>query len=70
MIDIISDAIKNVAKKLFNFINSTGEIKVTKKCDRQGNNYWLVFNPITRSYSYFYSEIEVKMWIEGVYYNY
>lgn len=49
-------------------INKNTEPKVWQKCDRQGNIYWLVFNPITGFYSYFSSEQEVRIWIEERYY--
>ena len=66
---IVNNLIKAMANKWFNFFAREVEIEVFQKCDRQGNNYWLAFNPINRSYNYFGSEAEVRMWIEQSYYN-
>ena len=66
---IVSNLIEKMANKWFNFFARKVEIKVFKKCDRLGNQYWLAFNPAKRSYICFGSEAEVRMWIEGSYYN-
>ena len=65
---IINNTIKIIAQQCLRFIEPK-EIKVLQKKDCQGNVYWLVFDPITKSYSYFYDEAEVRMWIEQSYYN-
>ena len=65
---IINNIIETIAQKCLKFVEPR-EIKVLQKRDRQGNIYWLVFNPNTKSYSYFHDEAEVRMWIEQSYYN-
>ena len=64
----IKNGIEIIIQKWCNFIDRKAEIKVCQKRDLQGNSYWLAFNPITKSYSYFYTEAEVKMWIDRSYY--
>ncbi len=49
--------------------NQRTEPKVWQKCDRQGNSYWLTFNPITGLCSYFSDEKEVKMWLDQYRYS-
>ncbi len=52
-----------------NTINNSREIRVWQKSDRQGNSYWLVFDPVTGHYSSFADEREVRIWIEERYYR-
>ncbi len=52
-----------------NTINNSREIRVWQKSDRQGNIYWLVFDPVTGYYSSFSDEREVRIWIEERYYR-
>ena len=65
---IIYNPIRIIDNFWSQLIKKRTEPEVWQKCDRQGNNYWLTFDPITGSYSYFCSEQEVKMWIEKRYY--
>ncbi|WP_319421669.1 hypothetical protein [Pleurocapsa sp. FMAR1] len=44
------------------------ELKIWRKGDREGNSYWVVFNPITGSYNHFSDEQEVRIWLEKSYY--
>ena len=67
---IIDNLTNKIANRWFEISSQKTEIKVFKKRDRQGNKYWLAFNPIDSSYNYFASEVEVRMWIEQNYYNY
>ena len=67
---------KNVQKYLaaiydfwLDIITVKTEIQVQRKCDRQGNIYWLVFDPVTGYSSCFSSESEVRIWIEQRYYS-
>ena len=64
---IIYSSIRIINNLWSQLIKKRTEPEVWLKCDRQGNSYWLTFDPITGSYSYFCSEQEVKMWIEKRY---
>lgn len=66
IIQYINSIIDNFWSKL---IDRKTEPKVWRKCDREGNIYWLVFNPITSLYIFFGSEQEVRIWLEERYYH-
>ena len=65
VIRYINTIINNFLTKI---IDKKREPKVWQKCDRQGNIYWLTFDPITKIYSFFSSEEEVRIWLEERYY--
>ncbi len=65
---IIYNPIRIINNFWSQLIKKRTEPEVWQKCDRHGNNYWLIFDPITGSYNYFCSEQEVKIWIEKRYY--
>ena len=69
----VMNIIQNVNSIIDNFwsklIYRKTEPKVWQKCDREGNIYWLIFNPITSLYISFGSEQEVRIWLEERYYH-
>lgn len=45
------------------------EPHVKQKCDRWGNCYWQIYDPLTGFESCFSSEQEVREWLERRYYG-
>ena len=45
------------------------EPDVRQKCDRSGNFYWQIYDPISRSYLFFNSEREVRVWLDTRYHH-
>ena len=45
------------------------EPDVRQKCDRFGNFYWQIYDPISRSYLFFNSEREVRVWLDTRYHH-
>ena len=66
MIDYIIGILKNMGRYL---IANRTEPHVKQKCDRKGNYYWQVYEPISGSYLSFSSEREVRTWLENRYYR-
>jgi hypothetical protein len=56
--------IKKIWKNLSNIFFSNNELKIWQKRDRFGNIYWQAYNPYTRNFVCFASEMEVRIWIE------
>ena len=54
---------------LVNAIANNSEPKVTQRCDRQGNCYYQVYDPVTGKSSTFGSEREIRYWLEARYYQ-
>lgn len=48
-------------------ITNRREPQVTQKCDRLGNFYWQIYDPISGSYLFFNSEREVRVWLDTRY---
>ena len=46
------------------------EPMIEEKCDRDGNRYWQVYDPITQNLRCFDSENDVRIWLEQRYYQY
>lgn len=40
------------------------EPQIRRKCDRYGNSYWQIFNPVSGKFTLFGSEKEVRVWLE------
>lgn len=66
IIDNLIPIIDNFCSKLS---GKRTEPKVWQKCDRQGNSYWLTFDPITGLSSCFCDEKEVRMWLDQYRYS-
>jgi hypothetical protein len=45
------------------------EPRIKQKCDRFGNIYWRVYDPISDSHCSFHSEQEVRSWLDTRYYH-
>jgi len=45
------------------------EPEIKQKCDRFGNTYWRVYEPISGFQCSFNSEQEVRSWLETRYYH-
>ena len=45
------------------------EPDVKRKYDRSGNFYWQIYDPISRSYLFFNSEREVRVWLDTRYHH-
>ncbi len=43
------------------------ELKVSERRDRQGNLYYQVYDPLTRRFTNFGSEAEIRYWLEQRY---
>lgn len=59
-------------QSLIKFLDSTSnhqEPKIAQRCDRQGHTYWQIYDPVTRQYTSFASEKEVRIWLEKRYYR-
>lgn len=59
-------------QSLIRFLDSASnyqEPKIGQKCDRQGNRYWQIYDPVTRQYTSCASEKEVRIWLEKRYYR-
>ena len=55
--------------KVSRYLSATKvEPEVKKKCDRQGNCYWQIYDPISGSHYSFGSEQEVRSWLDTRYY--
>lgn len=66
---IVNNMIRIAVQKGLKNITRKAEPEILHRYNRQGNSYWLVFDPTTRSYSYFSTELEVKIWLEQRYYS-
>lgn len=59
-------------QSLIKFLDSASnyqEPKVSQVCDRHGNKYWQIYDPVSRQYSSCASEKEVRIWLEKRYYR-
>ena len=65
MIGYIIITLKKIGHHL---ITKRVEPHVRQKRDRFGNFYWQVYDPISRSYLFFNSELEVRIWLENRHY--
>lgn len=64
--DLVSNRLQSIWKY---FTLSSLEPKIWQKCDRRGNSYWLVRDPVTGRSAHFASEQEVRVWLEKRYYS-
>lgn len=55
--------------KFFDSASHDREPKISQKRDRNGSTYWLLYDPVTRQYTSFASEEEVRIWLEKRYYH-
>jgi hypothetical protein len=62
----IIDTVEKIARYLS---RSRIEPHVEQKCDRSGNIYWQIYDPITGSCCSLSSEQEVKAWLDNRYYD-
>lgn len=46
----------------------SNEPRVWQKCDRQGNTYWVAYDPAINCKATFSSEKEVRIWLDERYY--
>ena len=65
MIDYIITILRKINRYL---ADSKTEPQIVKKCDRHGNSYWQVYDPVSASRCSFGSEQEVKAWLDRRYY--
>ena len=65
MIDYLIVTLKKIGHYL---IANRIEPHVKQKCDRSGNFYWQIYDPISGSYLFFNSEREVRAWLDTRYY--
>ena len=56
--------IKTINRIAKHFIKIRSEPQIKRKCDRDGNYYWQIYNPISRCSVSFGSEQEVRLWLE------
>jgi hypothetical protein len=61
MTNHIIDVLERIARSL---VKSRVEPEIKQKCDRAGNKYWRVYDPISGSYCYLNSEQEVRVWLD------
>jgi hypothetical protein len=61
MTNHIIDALERIARHL---AKSRVEPRVKQKCDRNGNRYWRVYDPISGSHCSLNSEQEVRAWLD------
>ncbi len=65
----IVEYLRRLGDRLVEYLNSQSEIKVWKRQDSFGNDYWEVYNPNTNRSASFGSEEEVRIWIEEMIYQ-
>lgn len=53
---------------LSSFVGSN-QPQVRMACDRQGQLYWQVYDPVNRAHHRFDTEDEVRVWLEQRYYH-
>lgn len=46
----------------------SSEPRIRQRCDRQGNPYYQIDDPVSRQRLHFDSELEVRAWLEQRYY--
>jgi hypothetical protein len=62
---------KYIIKKFRQFgqylIQIQTEPQIKQKCDRNGQSYWQIFDPVSGHFTLLGSETEVRMWLENYY---
>ena len=51
------------------WIMQSSDLKVSRKCDRHGNQYYQVYDPLNQTSAIFGSEAEIRAWLEQRYYR-
>jgi hypothetical protein len=64
-----SSAFKKVVQRLRESFIGSNELRIWQSCDRFGNTWWHVYDPVTGKHSSVASEEELRIWIEKRYYN-
>lgn len=54
---------------LLKLMTGSAEPMIEKRCDRQGQTYYTIYDPVTQQRSEFQSEAEVRTWLEQRYYQ-
>lgn len=53
---------------LAKFADCSSDPIIRERCDRQGNSYYIVYDPVTQQQSICASEAEIRAWLEQRYY--
>jgi len=56
------------AQGIYKRMAEMSEPSVMKRCDRQGNSYYEIYDPVSRQRFYCETESEVRAWLEQRYY--
>jgi hypothetical protein len=51
------------------WIVQSSDLKVSERCDRYGNLYYQVYDPLNRTSASFGCEAEIRAWLEQRYYR-
>jgi hypothetical protein len=58
-----------VGMAIATWVTQSSELKVSERCDRHGNVYYQVYDPLNRTSASFGSEAEIRAWLEQRYYR-
>ena len=58
-----------LGRHLQNFFVGSHEPVIEERRDRTGAHYWRVYDPITQERKFFYSEDDVRAWLDQRYYQ-
>jgi hypothetical protein len=61
--------IQQLLKSVFTYFTHPSEPRIWKKCDRNGNFYFHIYDPVTGQFINLGSEQEVRCWLERRYYQ-
>jgi hypothetical protein len=54
---------------VLNTLSANEEPQIKQQCDRSGEIFWRVYDPITGESARFNSELEVRFWLDQRYYR-
>ena len=65
----LRQSLSALGRSLQNLFLSGHEPVIEEKRDRAGTLYWRVYDPITQNRRFFYSEDEIRVWLDQRYYQ-
>lgn len=65
----VFDFIDKIPGLVFNFLLGNNSIKIHESYDAEGNLFWQVYDSTTGRSAQFYSEQEVRIWLEERYHH-
>ncbi|EKD10027.1 hypothetical protein HFV01_25050 [Limnospira fusiformis SAG 85.79] len=58
---------QKIPSLLYNFLLGGGDIRISESYDQDGDLVWDVYDPFTRRNQRFYTEQDVRIWLESRY---